>query len=351
MLAADPDYAWAQHGLFDAALAVRDYPAADQALQAARRALPDQPETQRRQREWETHNLRELRIEATVGRSSGGAAVSEPTAARDRLVDAYLYSSPIDYHWRAFLHTHYSAADFATVSPSRYAAGAGAEYRTRDWRITGELLALAAGRAPSASVTVLHQFDDYWSVEAEGALNSLETPLRAYANNVDASRLALAVTYRWHESRRVSVGVSGMNFDDDNRRRSATAAWTERAVTGPIYTLDVRTDAYTSQNSRAAADVSYFNPRSDVSLSVTLDNRWQQIRRYERNFEHRVLLTAGDYWQEGFGSGPLYAVRYELTYAPDDRSIFGVGVGRTWRPYDGVRERLDALYLTLGWRF
>lgn len=351
MLAAEPDYPWAQIGLFDSAMAIQDHRLAEQSLQRADALIPDESATQKRRKEWETHNLREFRLETGFGKSSGGSAVAEPTAARDRRTDAYLYSSPIDHDWRLFGRLHDSSASFSTVSPSRSAYGAGLEYRSRDWRVSGEALGLSGGRNAALALNVTHAFSDYLSVKATAEKNSLETPLRAHADQVDADRGALEATYRWHESRSVGAGISRMNFSDGNRRNAWFGAWSERIVSGPVYRLDTRLDYYGSTNSLPAATVSYFNPDSDHSLIATLDNQWLQFRRYERSLNHRLLVSAGTYWQQGFGYGDIYALRYEQTYEHNQRLSLRAGIGRTWRPFDGVRERLDAIFVNVNWRF
>jgi hypothetical protein len=44
-------------------------------------------------------------------------------------------------------------------------------------------------------------------------------------------------------------------------------------------------------------------------------------------------------------------LRYQLAYDVNDRVSLKAGVSRTWRPYDGERERLDALTLNFLGRF
>ena len=350
MLAAAPDYWWANIGLFDSHMATQDYRMAEEALAVAVQSIPEDKATHKRQRAWETHNLRELRVETSFGRSEGGSPVSAPTAARDHAFDAYLYTSPLAYNWRLFTHLHESTGLFSNITATRNAAGAGVEYRARDWLVSAELRTLnRTGTAVGATAT--HVFDDHWSIQAEAETNSLSTPLRAYADGIAASRAGLGVTYRWHESCIASISTSSMGFDDGNRRNASTAAWTGRIVTGPIYKLDVRLDLYASSNSLPAALANYFNPGKDRSQTLTLDNEWLHFRRYERSLSHRLLLTVGSYWQDGFGAGDVRAVRYEQAYAPHDRLSLRAGVSRTWRPFDGARVSLDNIYFTADWRF
>lgn len=344
----NPDYPWARLGQYNSRLATADYRQAERDLNTVEAALPDEKATQRARRDWETHNLRELRLEATFGNSTG--STNSPLGTRDRSIDAWLYSSPIDYQWRLFGHTHYSTADFPDAAPVRTAAGGGLEYRSRQWQASGETYALRGdGAALAASASYLP--DDHWRFDGGYSNKALDTPLRAYQAGVDANRANLGATYRWHESRSASLGWEQRDFSDDNRRQSWSAAWTERLVTGPRYKLDLRGDYYTSSNTKDAAAVSYFNPSRDCSLSLTLGNEWVQFHRYDRSLKHRLEVGVGNYWQENYGTGSLNLVRYEMIYSPDDRTELRAGISYSRRPYDGEQTTLQALTLTANWRF
>ncbi|HJW03663.1 MAG TPA: poly-beta-1,6 N-acetyl-D-glucosamine export porin PgaA [Azospira sp.] len=348
LLGGNPDYPWARLGLYNSRLAVADYQQAEQDLNATEAALPGEKAAQRARRDWETHRLHELRLEAMFGNSSG--STNSPLGTRDSSIDAWLYSQPIAYQWRLFGHTHYSTASFPDAAPVRTAAGGGLEYRSRQWQASGEAYALRGdGAALAASAAYLP--DDHWRFDGGYSNKALDAPLRAYQAGVNASRTNLGATYRWHESRSTSLSWEQRDFSDDNRRQSWSAAWTERVVTGPRYKLDLRGDYYTSSNSKEAAAVNYFNPSRDRSLSLTFGNEWVQFHRYDRSLKHRLDLGVGNYWQENYGTGPLHLVRYEMIYAPDDRTELRAGISYSRRPYDGEQTTLQALTLTANWRF
>lgn len=348
MLGATPEYAWSRLGRFHSRLALADYPAAERDLQDAAAALEEEKAVTRASRAWETHNLRELRIEAESGRSAGSAA--SPLGNRDRSLDAWLYSTPFAYHWRAYAHTHYATAAFGEDKPVRTANGAGLEYRRRYWSGSAEIYALR-GDGSGLQAQAAYTPDDHWRLDGGFAVKTLAAPLRAYAAGVDARSINLGLGYRWHESRSLRLGTERLHFDDGNQRQSWSAAWSERLVTGPIYKVDLRSEVYASSNSLPSASAAYFNPRRDRSLSLTLGQEWTQFRRYERSLRHRLELGLGDYWQEGYGSGDIRQARYELIYAPDDRLELHLGISRTRRPYDGTLTTLDALTLMADWRF
>lgn len=348
MLGATPDYAWSRLGRFGSRLALADYPGAKADLQAAAAALPEEKAVSRATRAWETHNLRELHVEAEAGRSAGAAA--SPLGTRDRSLDAWLYSAPFDDHWRAYAHTHYATATFDDSRPVRTATGAGLEYRRRYWSGSAELYTLR-GDSGGLLAQAAYTPDDHWRLDGRLSRRTLEAPLRAYAAGIQANSLGLGLTYRWHESRSARAGIEGLSFSDGNERRAWSAAWTERLASGPIYKADLRGDLYASSNSLAAVQAPYFNPSRDRSLSLSLIQEWTQFRRYERSLVHRLELGLGDYWQEGYGNGGIALVRYELAYAPDDRLELRLGISRSRRPYDGTPTTLDAISLMADWRF
>lgn len=346
ILGAEPENFWPRFGHFGAAMQMLDYPEAEAALRHAERIEPDFKPVRDARRDWETHNLRQLRVETSLGRGSGGG--NGPSGNRDASVDAHLYSSPLAYHWRAYARYWRASARFDEQTVVRQSAGAGAEYRGPLW--SGRIEARAGRNGDSsAGFGLALTPDDFWRLGFDGESRSLETPLRAYDAGIHAHRLAAEAAYRWHESRRVAVGLAGMGFGDGNNRRSLSASWTERVITGPVYMLDVTASWYGSGNSKNNAP--YFNPRRDRDIGLTFDNQWLAWRFYRASWRHRLVVTLGNYWQDGFGSGGAGQVRYETAWAPDERIELRLGVAHTWHPYDGVRERRNGLYGLVDWRF
>ena len=164
-----------------------------------------------------------------------------------------------------------------------------------------------------------------------------------------ADRAALDLAYRVSESREFGVTAKREAFSDGNLRDDAAAFWRERLVTGPVYRLDTRIDLDTSSNTQRGTN--YFNPLSDLSATLSLQNRWQQFRHYDQALSHELDLTLGGYQQQRYGTGLVAALRYTLNYDVNDRVVLRAGVGRGVRPYDGSRERLDVLTLYALGRF
>lgn len=346
--AAQPPNVWTKIGLFENRMAAGDFRGAELQLNDAILLEPEEKFVQKVQRGWGTHNLRELAVETTFGRSTDGGVT--PNGSREFLVDARVYSSPIGYNWRTFLHAQFARTEFPALPASRNAAGGGVEYRSRNFSATGEArnvgnsgagFALGAGYRP----------DDHWHFDGSAESKSLSAPVRAYADRISASNYQLGGGYRWHESRDVGLTVGQMNFSDGNRRNSAGASWMEGLLRGATYTLDTTVEYYASRNSSHSTLINYFNPASDRHVGISLKNEWLQFHRYEKSLKHILIVGAGNYAQQGYASGGVTNIKYEQLYSFSDRLKLRYGIGRTVHPYDGIRVSVDAVTFGAGWRF
>ncbi|MBK8162993.1 MAG: poly-beta-1,6 N-acetyl-D-glucosamine export porin PgaA [Gammaproteobacteria bacterium] len=337
-----PD-ARAGHGL--ALLSLGDYPAADAVLKDLRATAPYSGATATLAHEWELHNLRELRLEASRTESSGAQEGSE-----DLGFDGWIYGAPIRYHYRPFLHHHFEQAEFPEGDATYRRIGAGVEYRARDVMATAEL-DRDAGDSVNAGLAVSGRWSpsDYWSFTAGADTWSDAIPLRGRLNeDIDGWSIDLGTDWRAHEGRSAHAGLQRVDFSDDNLRTAANARGAQRLMTRPHFRMDGLLGVYASRNTREGAP--YFNPASDVSVDFTLNNEWLLYRRYEHSFRHRLALSVGNYRQEDFDSDTIWAAQYEQRWNPHDRFELGYGLIRARRVYDGTPEHLTTLYLNLGWR-
>jgi biofilm PGA synthesis protein PgaA len=306
-------------------------------------APPDDPLYLREQRDWATHDAAEFSIEGQIGRSYGGRP-----GVIDSGVEEYVYSPPIDWNYRVYAHFDQAEGTPVQGDTYRHAAGAGIEYHTAAWLATFELLDIdRGGLSPEFSIEATP--NDTWRFGASYALRTLDFPIAASVVGVHADRAAVSMGARPSESREFGVVLSHETFSDGNSRGEALGFWRERWITGPVYKLDTRVDLDTSHNT--AVDTNYFNPKSDFTGTVTLQNNWLQYRRYDRALSHELDVGLGDYLQQGEGSGAVVLLRYQLTFDVTDRLTLKAGAGRTWRPYDGERERLDVLTFNILGRF
>jgi biofilm PGA synthesis protein PgaA len=345
VLAIDPQYSEALGERTGALLEMHDFGRVKAALAAAQASAAEDGRVVRAARLVEVHGLRELIVDGTYGRSRGGG----PTGTHDYGVDSRLYSSPINDSYRFFAHAYNAQAKFDEGSVRRDRVGAGVEFRSSLITATGELTHdLNQGRT-GAAVSLAYTPDDHWTLRATADSSANETPLQARLDGVRAWRASAEALWQAHESRSAALGYAHMNFSDGNRRHQAMARWTERVVKGPVYKLEITGALYASRNS--LADTAYFNPSKDFSPTVEFANEWLQWRRYTRAFRHRVVVSAGSYWQQHFGTKPVWGARYEQEWTADDRLTLRYGLGRTKHPYDGDQTSHNYGYASLNWKF
>lgn len=347
ILAAEPRNRSARTGHADLQRELRDWRPAESEARALEEEYPEDKQVQRVDRLWNIHRMRELRVEAGTGRSSGSGG---PFGSREHHIESWLFSAPIKYDWRAFLHQYDATATFPDGDGHRRRLGAGAEYRVRDWRASAEV---SAGYEDDTDVGLSVAGDwwmnDYWNFEAQAETSTNDIPLQGRPSGVRGKSLRLGATYRVSESRRFSAGVQAIDFSDGNRRDILNASAFQRLITGPVFKLDGVLGLYASQNSLDNAV--YFNPQSDFGADLTLIGEQRLWRRYDRSLVHRLYLTAGTYEQKNFGSGAVAGIRYEHEWSLDDRFMILYGAQRTMHPYDGVREFMNYYNVVLNWKF
>jgi len=320
---------------------------AQRQLSEAQQRQPDTNAVGRASRAWQLHERPELFVAANLGRSNDA---NLPSGTRDDTVDAYLYSAPLGQRYRAYVHGHYAQADLAGGYAHYNRAGVGLEYRGPDLRLTGEA---HAGVNDDGGLGLLlgarWWISDIWSVLAEADTKTLDLPLQARQADIDAKRAHLEVEARIHDTRSFVVALTGLDFSDDNRRRAAQFVWREGLLVRPRYALFGRVDFYASRNSRENAP--YFNPSRDWSAGLSLTGAWRIYRFYERELVQELTLSAGNYWQKGFGSGATWGIEYAHRWQLNDAFYLRYGLGRTLHPYDGQQSGRNYLTLDLDWRF
>jgi biofilm PGA synthesis protein PgaA len=344
ILAADPDNSGALGEHAGALLEMRDYRKAEAALALAQAVAAEDGRVVRATRLAQVHDMRELIVDATVGRSSGG-----PSGTQDYAVDTRLYSSPFDYNYRVFAHAFNAEAKLDNGTGRRNRIGGGLEYRSTLFTASGELSQGINEGNTGAAAALAYTPDDYWTFRGTLDSSSNAVPLQASLAGINARRGSAEAVWQAHESRSAALGYARMNFSDGNHRDSLQARWTERVIVGPVYKLEITGGLYASHNS--LANTPYFNPSNDFSPTLEFSNEWLQWRRYTRAFRHRLVATVGSYSQQGFASGPVYGARYEQEWDADDRLTVRYGIGRTLHPYDGVQTARNFLNFALNWRF
>ncbi len=240
-------------------------------------------------------------------------------------------------------------ARFKLDSGWRTPANAGLEYRSALVSADGELPADINAGDSEAAASLIYTPDDYWTFHGAVNTSANESPLQARLAGGNGRRESGGVIWQGNEWRSAAFTYAHMKFSDNNRRATARARWSERLVAGPVYSLEVTGAIYASRNS--LADTPYFNPSSDFSPTLEVANEWVQWQRHNQSFRHRVVLAAGNYWQQGFGSGTVAGAYYEQQWDADDDMTFRYGLGYSLQPYDGRQTTHNYAYLSMNWRF
>lgn len=345
ILAVDPSNSGALGEHAGALWEMRDYRRAETALAVAQATAAEDGRVMRAARLSQVHNMRELIVDGTFGRSSGGV----PAGTQDYVLESWLYSMPLAYNYRVFGHVYSAEAKFDNGTGRRNRGGAGLEYRSSFITTTGELSHDVDDNETGIAASLAFTPDDYWTLRGTIDTSTNEIPLQAHLARIDARLGSGEVIWQANEARSAALSYTQMEFSDNNRRDITQARWTERMIAGPIYKLEITAGLYASRNSLSA--VPYFNPSRDFSPTLEFANEWLQWRRYTRAFRHRVVVAVGNYWQQGFGTGPVYGARYEQEWSADDRLLFRYGIGRSLHPYDGVQAARNYGYFSLNWKF
>jgi biofilm PGA synthesis protein PgaA len=331
--------------LANAHLDLRDWRVAEAETQSLVNDYPENSSVQELNRRLQLHNRRQLTVDAFTSQSSGSTLGS-----RSKGLNAVLYSSPIDYNYRAFLSSQYEYAKYPEGVGHAFFPGVGLEYTNRDWHLTGAVSqAIPTNNGITSTLTAEYRLNDYWSLASLLDINSSQMPLRGIRTGTSGDLINVSSIYRWSDLTRASIVAGYMNMDDGNQRELINLAFDRRLITKPHYKLTAHVLVDTSHNKQI--DVAYFNPASDLDTKFILDNEWMLWRRYERSFSHRLQIGAGQYWQKGFGTDSTWSISYEQQFKWDDAFEIDYGVERSRHPYDGVNEtatqffaRLNLLY-------
>ncbi len=345
-LAEDPAYLTARVALADSEFSLSRFASTRERVATLTQEYPDNRAVQRSQDTLAMHDAPELKLSAALGTPRGDRASS-----REWRLDATAYSAPIYENYRVFAHLFDASASLSaggTIQRSR--VGLGAEMRREGLDTSLELHGDMRPHTERAGVALQLSLwpSDLWSVRAGVDTNTIDIPLRATQAGIFARKLSLELATRRAYLSAASVGFSAYRFSDGNDRINLAATWRQRLVEGPVYRLDGDIGAYASRNSRT--DTPYFSPRRDALIEATLSNEWRTWRFYESSFMQRLAISAGEYWQQGYGGLPTLAVRYEHEWERQRNYVLRYGLSWARRPYDGKQESRTQGYIDIDWR-
>ena len=314
---------------------------------------PDDVHVRRLRTDLRAHDAFELQTEFHVNKEYGGGndaneLSNSPGSGTDWTTR--LYTPPVAEYWRFIGAWEHHNAKVTEGWALRYRYGAGVELALPDltveaigWSNEGDISQLGESLAVAWVPT------DHWRFDLGAEYFAGDTPLRAVLNDITANSASFGVTYAWHESRSLAVGVSGYDFSDGNRRTAAHLNFAQKVVDIPHLDVTLRPEIYTSTNT--SSDGPYFSPERDLSGSITCDAEHVIWRQYERSFGHRLAVTGGAYWQEHFDTGWIGSVLYEQVYQYNP--WFELCYGAQWKRaiYDGEPTPSTEGFIRLNLRF
>lgn len=345
---ADPKNPAIHADLAETRLSLQNWPAAQASLAQAEALDGQHGAVKRAKLSFDLHNREELSTDAGFGKGDGGASYFGNS---DWHIDTWLYSRPLANDWRLFFHNYTTTANFDGTNTDWIRNGLGAEWRWQNWRMTGEV---NGGSDESVGLTGTARWkpNDYWTVAASAESRTNDIPLRAVRDGVHASQISVSIDWRAHESRKLSIGTVFYDFSDGNRRSTINAVWQERWHSSPRWMFATTLGADASHNTLDSG-FSYFNPKNDHSVWLTPTIEHLGWRNYEFAFRHRLALTLGRYWQmeNNLEPGNITGIEYTHRWELGRNLSLRYGIGRSLRPYDGVREIRNFGSLSLLWRF
>lgn len=344
-LGSEPEFKEARLSAQAAALARQDWQRAQTETQWLTTNYPEDRSAQDAAAMNALHDMRELAVDSTW--DAGGEVGHSFT------VHSKLYSAPLNFGqpraWRAFASLARMNATFEGGNGFRQWLGTGLDYAWRDWSAQVELREGIKPNRLGLAGALSYAADDQWTFSAAAETDTTDLPGKGLNQNLTAQKYTASATWRRDEARQISATATRQEFNDDNRRNELSAVWRERWVNQPRFKL--YTDAALSQSDNSLANAPYFNPSSATGAGVDVIAEWLGSRRFERSLWHRVVVGAGSYAQEGFGTLPTSSVKYEQDWALDRATFFTWGIGLKRHPYDGKKETARYLDLRLNWRF
>ncbi|WP_425281613.1 poly-beta-1,6 N-acetyl-D-glucosamine export porin PgaA [Plesiomonas shigelloides] len=329
------------------ALALQEWQQADELTDDVIARSPDDEETRRLARIRDVRNMSELRLNATPGIAS-----DNPISGTDDFVmNAAIYSPPINDNWRIFTGFDYATGVFEEGKGISRDLAAGVEWTSRGYWAEMDLSArnYGDGQKMGARLSAWHDANENWRIGASAERLSRETPLRALRSGVFANRADLYARWYQNERREYQASFAAAHFSDSNDRLEYGLSGKERLWTSPRITVDFTPEIVGSRNTKQ--NVPYYNPEHDLSIVPSVAVEHRIYRRYDTIWTQQGVAGVGAYWQRGEEVGSIVHLGYGQRLAWNN--VVDCGVMLLWdkRPYDGKRERNIAVAVDLNVRF
>jgi biofilm PGA synthesis protein PgaA len=282
------------------------------------------------------------RLDVDAEASRGGAAI----ASREWRIDSWLSSGLINDEWRVFYEQSLGRGNTDIGNANWARGGLGLSWQRGPWLAEGALQHANGGPYRNSVAGRLdYRASDAWRLSATYDGDSKELPWKARVAGIGARETGASVGYVVNEARRFDLQLQRLDFSDGNVRDGLGLGWRERWISTPRFQLETKLGADTGRG--RALDTPYFNPSRDASVQLTVRAQWLNWKSDDRQFFQAVELGGGSYHQTGFGSGPLWSLRYEHRWNLGQKLTLRYGLSISSHPYDGVRERQRGVFLNL----
>lgn len=345
----DEDYLPATTGRIMAIHTLGEKRRAWELVSEAEKEHPRDRNVRQTKRTLKVDRMREWRTEADFMREDDGS----------RKAQFYTeVSAPVDFNtrmfgfmlWQRSWHDGSGGIDDTTAYFRR--AGLGAEHIfNAAWRArSAASVNYDDGKDFGASLRLDYTPTDHLAFGIHGDTFETDIDRRARLADIEASSFGGDAVWRQSEWRQAGLGYTRSLYSDDNIRDEFWLGYEQNLWVRNNWRMRVYLDGYGSWNSRGD-ETPYFNPEQAREISVT--HMTEQILRddQQRSFLHRFYISAGNYWQKGYGSGLTGSVRYEQEHEFSDRHKLKAGIGFGRSVYDGSSVNDVNMDMVYQWRF
>lgn len=213
-----------------------------------------------------------------------------------------------------------------------------------EWIAGGEL---RHGQATTARAALLP--DDRWRFDFGASWDAWrDLPLRARTAGLLSDSFDAGVSYTAGPAWDARLGYGHSRITDGNDRSFVLTSAHRFLYQGLVYRGTAGLEVYASEN--GSSDVVYFSPARDRSFSLTHRAEWVNASS-SRRFTLALFTYAGVYGQSGFPSGPVGGAWISTDLDLSGRTVLLIEAGARSQLYDGSRELLPRLSLTVRRRF
>ncbi len=310
---------------------------------------PDHQHVQRLEEYWHKRLGSRWIVRAARGRTENGAVSTSPLGSRDADYSFYLESPLLADRWRLTAHIAETWIDDAETRVHNTRGGAGLLYAHDRLQVAVEVSQPFDNFSNRTSLSLSGDWRFQDTLNAYAGLYRADPQASLQARRFGITADSVEFGLQWTPSELGQLGVSfkHWDYDDDNRREALGLAGERRLLTHPHFQLTAIGDAYASRGS--LDDAPYFNPSRDASWSAGLRAEHLVWRSYERDFRHRLTASAGQYWQEDFGTAGVPKLEYRHQWRFGMGRVLDYGVGWSRPVYDGERETYLNFDLEFRW--